>query len=208
MASVRSGATTDEWTIDPTSKAGRVTIYDSAGREVSIQSKSSYMASNTFTPVATPTDLVIIGGSGTKTIRVISFKITTTNTAAGSQQFFLVKRSTADSAGTFVAATAVPMDSNNAAATATVGHYTANPTLGTAVGTIVTARVASPVLIPATFAGIVQDAGYDLLGFGANSKLDQPVTLRGTAQQLCLNFSGVALVAGQTHAWQIEWIEE
>ena len=208
MSIIRSGADATDLTVDTTSKAARVTLYDSAGRELSLGSKATYMASNTFTPVATPTDLVIIGGSGTKTVRVTSFKITTTNTAAGSQTFFLIKRSTANAGGTFVAGTAVPFDSNDAAATATVGHYTTNPTLGTGVGTIVTARTASPVLVPATFAGIVQDAGYDLLQFMDLTSTSRLVTLRGTAQQLCLNFSGAALVAGQIHAWQIAWTEE
>lgn len=44
MAVVRSGASTDEWTIDPTSKAGRVTLYDSAGNELNKQ-KTTYQAS-------------------------------------------------------------------------------------------------------------------------------------------------------------------
>lgn len=35
MAVIKSGATTDQWTIDPTSKAGRVTLYNSAGTAIS-----------------------------------------------------------------------------------------------------------------------------------------------------------------------------
>lgn len=210
MAIIKSGASTDQLTVDSTSKAARITNYDSTGRELSLQAKQTFMASSTFTPAATPTDLVIIEGSATKTVRVISFVITTTNTAAGSQQFFLIKRSTADTTGTFVAATAVPFDSNNSASTVNrVGHFTANPgALGTAVGTIVTKRVASPVAVPATFAGIVSDAGVQLLDFSSNTLLDQPITLRGVAQCLALNFNGAALVAGQTHAYYLSWIEE
>jgi hypothetical protein len=207
---VVSGASTDQLTVDPTSKAARVTLYDSAGREVSAQVKKTYMASNTFTPVATPTDLVIIEGSATKTVRILAFYIATTNTAAGSQAFSLVKRSTADTTGTFVAATAVALDSTNPAASVNrVGHFTANPgALGTTVGTIVTKRVASPAAIPASFAGVVQDAGYDLLATAQNSNVDQCVTLRGVTECLALNFAGAALVAGQTHAYFVLWIEE
>lgn len=210
MAVIKSGASSDQLTIDPTSKAGRITLYDSTGRELSPQSKLTYAASSTFTPAATPTDLVIIEGSATKTVRVVSFVISTTNTAAGSQQFFLVKRSAADTTGTFVAATAVPLDSNDAAATVNrVGHFTANPgALGAAVGTIQTKRVASPAAVPGSFAGVKEDAGVDMLGFAPNSLLDQLVTLRGVAQCLALNFNGAALVAGQTHAYTIVWIEE
>ena len=35
MAVIKSGASTENWTIDPTSNAGRVTLYDSAGKAVS-----------------------------------------------------------------------------------------------------------------------------------------------------------------------------
>lgn len=173
--------------------------------------KYIYMASGTFTPAATPTDLVIIEGSSTRTVRVTSFEITTTNTGAGSQQFFLIKRSAADTTGTFVAATKVSLDSGWAASTSNrVGHFTANPgALGTAVGTIVTKRVASPAAVPASFAGVVRDAGIDLLE-NVNKKNDyfQYGTLRGVAETLALNFGGAALVAGQTHAYVITWVEE
>jgi len=64
------------------------------------------------------------------------------------------------------------------------------------------------VLVPASFAGIVQDAGYDLLDHYVNSNLDQLVTLRGVTQCLAINFNGAALVAGQIHAYEIVWIEE
>lgn len=197
-------------TIDATSKAARVTLYDPAGNALLGSGKQTYMASATFTPAATPTDLVTIVGTATKTVRVWSFKITTTTTAAGSHQFALIKRSAANTTGTFVAGTAVPLDSANAAATATVGHYTANPGgLGNAVGTIITVRVVSPVVVPASFAGIVADAGYDLLSLWTSGAPGyQAVTLRGIAQVLALNYGGAALVAGQTHAWHIMWTEE
>jgi hypothetical protein len=34
MAIIKSGASTDQWTVDPTSKAGRVTLYDPAGHPI------------------------------------------------------------------------------------------------------------------------------------------------------------------------------
>jgi len=176
---------------------------------VTVAAAQTFMASGTFTPAATPTDMVTITGSATKTVRVVSLILSTTNTAAGSQQFLLIKRSTADTTGTFVAATAVPVDSANAAATSVVGHYTANPgALGTAVGTIITIRRASPAAVPASFAGVAEDAGFDFLEPARRSLLDQVVTLRGAAQNLAVNFAGAALVAGQTHAYTITWIEE
>lgn len=211
MAVIKSGATSDQLTVDPTSKAARVTLYDSAGREISLGGKQTFAISSTFTPAATPTDLVIIEGSATKTVRIISMVIGTTNTAAGSQQFFLIKRSTADTTGTFVSAgTPVPLDSANAAATVNrAGHFTANPgALGTAVGTISVVRVASPAALPATWAGVREEADVELLPWAVYSNLVQPITLRGVAQTLAINFNGAALVAGQTHTYRIVWIEE
>lgn len=211
MAVIKSGASTDQLTIDPTSKAGRVTPYDSSGREISYQSKQTFSIASNFTPAATPTDLVIIEGSATKTVRMLSMRIMTQTTAAGSVEFFLIKRSTADTTGTFVSAgTPVPHDSNNSASTVNrVGHFTANPgALGTAVGTLNRVQQATPVLKAASWAGITDDSEVEMLPCGWASLLDQPVTLRGVAQCLAINFNGVALVGGQIHQYAITWIEE
>jgi len=210
MAIIKSGAGSDQWTIDSVSKAGRITAYNSLGREVAPNSKATFMASGTFTPAATPTDLVTIFGSGTKTIRVLKLEIGTTNTAAGSQQYFVVKRSAVNTGGTFVAATAVTKDSTDGtSATATVGHYTANPSaLGTAVGTILTKRLASPVAVPASFAGVAIDAGHDFAQDSPGNTPGKQLTLSGTGQGYAINFNGAALVAGQTHYYNVEWTEE
>lgn len=184
-------------------------LVDAAGREVSYQSKQTFAASSNFTPTATPTDLVIIEGSATKTVRVISLAIATETTAAGSVSFDIVKRSAADTTGTFVAATAVPHDSNNAASSANrVGHFTANPgALGAAVGTINKLRVGTSLLIPGANTDLA-DHMKECLPFSSATLLDQPVTLRGVAQTLAINFAGVALVAGQVHAYRVVWMEE
>jgi hypothetical protein len=44
MAVVQSGATVDQWTIDPTSKAGRVSLYDASGNIISTVEKSAVPA--------------------------------------------------------------------------------------------------------------------------------------------------------------------
>jgi hypothetical protein len=213
MARVRSGASTDYWTIDPTSKGGRVTLYDATGRAIAYESKATYMASGSFTPAATPTDLITIFGSSSKTVRVRSLKVGTANTAAGSQIFYILKRSAVNTTGTFVAATAVPVDSANSAATATsYGHYTANAgALGTSLGQINTVKVASPAVTPASFAGIVEQAQFEMLplsSVNAGAGMEQPLTLRGVAEGLVVNFNGTALVAGQVHHYTIVWTEE
>ena len=54
--------------------------------------KTSYSAATgAFTPPATPTDMFTITGSATRTIRVISIELSSTQTTAGVNTFFLVK---------------------------------------------------------------------------------------------------------------------
>lgn len=203
-AIIKSGASTDTWTVDATSKAGRTTNYDASGRELSFQSKITYSAtSGAFTPPATPTDMACIFGSATKTVRVISCVVSANQTTAGINMFYLVKRSSANTGGTAAAMTMVPMDANNAAATATlVQSYTVNPTTGGVVGNVRAERILCPA------ATSISPGAYDMLGFEQNTLLDQPVTLRGVAQGLCLNFNGAGLPAGLSMAVEWVWIEE
>jgi hypothetical protein len=215
MASIKSGATSDQLTVDPTSKAARITLYNSAGVEMTSNGKATFAAANTFTPVATPTDLVTIYGSATKIVKVLAFIITTTNTAAGSQIFHLLRRNTIDTGGTFFPGTGVSFDSLDTA-TAIVGHYTANPAVtGGLLGCMNTIRVASPVALPATFAGIVQNAGFDLIPKLGFSLIRKPITLSGVNQGLAISFTaaplyttGAALVGGQNHTYTVVWTEE
>lgn len=210
MAIIKSGASSDNLTVDATSKAARVTLYDSGGRE--LYPAASYSISSTFTPAATPNNLVIIEGSATKVIKVYSMWIYTQTTAAGSVQFFLKKYSTAATGGTFVSAgTPVPLDSADAAATPNrVGHFTVDPTPGTLVGIIRNVSIATPVLRPATPAGIIEVSGVDMIT-GTQTAMPNatnPVTLRGTGQYLAIDFNDVALVGGQIHQYSICWTEE
>jgi len=82
------------------------------------------------------TDIFTITGSATKTIRITRIRIGGNSTTATWHIFLGIKRSTANTGGTSTVLTRVPHDSLNAAATATIRAYTANPTLGTTVGTL------------------------------------------------------------------------
>lgn len=157
--------------------------------------RASYRASASFTPVAG--DVANITGSASKTVRVTEIELycTTSGTAAYAD-VALIKRSAADTSGTSVADTAVPLDSNSAAASASAKHYTAAPTPGAAVGNISNRRIMNGSgTVVATWA--IWELGT------ANA---QPVVLRGTAQQLNLNLS--AVVATQTCDYTVEWTEE
>lgn len=149
-------------------------------------------------PALTPTDIFTITGSASKTIRVLTLAISGIKTTAAQTDILAVKRSTANSGGTSAAATAVPHDSNNAAATATVLSYTANPTLGTLVGNLRSRKVFIPSSATATEGGVL------VYEFG---QLGQAVVLRGTDQVVAVNLNGVSQTGGSFN-FAAEWTEE
>lgn len=163
--------------------------------------KSTYSAVATaFVAAATPTDVFTITGSATKTIRIRYIEFTATTTTAGgiAVSTILVKRSAANTAGTFVADTKVPHDSSNAAATVTVGHYTANPTvLGAAVGNIRADRYAA------------QSAGTPAvpLVWSFGNEAEQPIVLRGVSEILAINLNSTT-ITGSVINISVCWTEE
>lgn len=152
-------------------------------------------SSGGFAIAASATDVFRIVGSGSKTVRVTKM-IVSGRTTSGSPVAVVIhcrKRSTANTGGTEVGDTEVPLDSNNSAATATVGHYTANPTLGTDVGVIDSRSI--------TFQQVgLSPAGELILEFKT------PVVLRGTSEQLSINFNATS-VTGSSIACVVEWEE-
>jgi hypothetical protein len=162
--------------------------------------KLSYSAAFVgLVPPAAATDVFTIQGSATKVIRITSMRFTVSTTAGSGilANISLVKRSTADTAGTSTTATVVPHDSGNAAGTAVVRGYTANPTLGTAVGPIRAVRyAATPAAVPNQ--EIIMDFG---------TRPAQAIVLRGTAEQLCFNLGG-ATITGPIADFNVEWTEE
>jgi hypothetical protein len=158
---------------------------------------ATYSAAFNVAPAASATDVAVIGGSASKTINVTKVIIGGTQTTAGLVDVLLIKRSTADTGGTSAGATAVPYDSTDAAATATVLAYTANPTTGTTVGAVRRAFVP----VDATTSIINPTTVFD---FGASGK---PIKLRGTAQQLAVNLNGVTVTGGSLDI-SFEWYED
>lgn len=166
------------------SSYGMVRIQDS--------SKATYLATTTsFNPIASATDMVAVTGSSTKTIKILLITIGyfSNTTSIGRNDFYIVRRSSADSGGTPTTVTAQALDTNNASATATIKYYPtgSNPTLGTTVGTL---KVTS--LAPL-------NTGYPLAQ-GEQTVFDwrsagQAITLRGTSDVIAVNNNG-ATVAG------------
>lgn len=179
---------------------------DSAGRlrvlsTPSSETRATYSATSAiaFASVANATDIFTITGSATKTVRILRIGFSATQTTAAAVNVLLVKRSTADTAGTSAAATRVPHDSADAAATATILNYTANPTLGTTVGTMKAVRAFIPTTALASSSQFYE--------FSFEDRPEKAPILRGIAEVLALNLNGVTVAGG---AWTcfVEWLEE
>lgn len=145
-----------------------------------------------FVPVAAATDIVGMIGSATKKVRLSRISVSGIATANGILDFVLLKRSTANTAGgsTITAATAVPHDSGDTAATAVVSSYSvANPTTGTLVGNV---RADAIMLAKADGTG----ANPARMEWDFSTRNEKPLILNGIAQMLCLNLNGQTIPAG------------
>lgn len=206
MAIIKSGATSDNLTVDPTSKAARITPYDNEGNYRGV--KATYRAASIipYVPAVTINRTIFtIGGSATKTITVKKIIVTgMTLTAVQYIAINAVKYSTATAGGTSTSLPQVPLDSSQAAGTSNqVRTYTAVPTDGTLVGTIASRRVLGQATTAAA-GGIVHDPM--VFEFGDHND-NRGVVLRGTSQELALLFP-VAPDSTVTIAVEVEWTEE
>lgn len=204
MAIIKSGASSDNLTIDATSKAARVTLYNSDGTYNG--EKRTYRAATIIPLVAAVTvnrAIFNITGSASQLVTVKRIAVSgATLTAVGYFAVNVVKYSTSTTGGTSTVLVATPLDSAGAAATAVVRAYTVAPTDGALVGTLATNRCLWQATV-AVGTSIPRDYVFD---FG-----DMPEThgirLRGTAQEVALLFPVVLASAG-TLSIDIEWTEE
>lgn len=156
-------------------------------------SKATYMASTAsfITPAASTTDVFTLYGSASKTVKILRIDFNNTcTTASGSftDKIFLIKRSSAPTGGTATTLTAVPLDSSNAAATATnVKAFTANPTVGGTVGTLAQC---------ALYGMISSQNNLPSANIFDHKLTGQPIVLRGTAEGVAINFAGTAPAGG------------
>jgi hypothetical protein len=150
-----------------------------------------------MTLAATPTDIFCIQGSATKIVKVKRIDLSgLTSTALATVGMQVIKRSTANTGGTATNPTAVPHDSQNPAATATILAYTANPTTGTLVG------VLDPFYITASTATTQNNERQKLYG----TEEMQAMRLRGTGEMLCLNGNGASFTG--TISIGVDWTEQ
>lgn len=149
------------------------------------------------TPAATPTDVVTVYGSATKTIRVKSVTVSGLATTAGSMDVSLVKRTAANTGGTATHPTIAKFDSGDATATATVSQYSVNPT-GLGTGTIVESKTLNM--------GVAGAAGTVVFDFATRN--DKALILRGATEGLAINLNGEAVPTGGKIGYGVEWEED
>lgn len=156
------------------------------------------VAATSLSLAATPTDVVTIYGSSTKTVKIKRITVQgLAGTTAGTMRVKLVKRTAANTGGTYTTATPAQFDSADAAATATVSVYSANATsLGTGV------NIGTGVL---NF-GLTGAAGAQVFDFSTRN--DKPIVLNGATQGIAINLNSDAVPAGTTtFGYSIEWEE-
>lgn len=156
---------------------------------------ASYHANANFAASST-TDNSVLPGNASNTVLVTKVTVSCTQTTAGIVLMKVIKRSSADSGGTSASITAVPDDSNyTAAASAPLSYTSTGPTVGTAVGNVDTYYLGCLASGTAT--------ANDIYILNLRQK---PIVLRGTAQQLAVNFNNAALTGGNLNV-TFEWIE-
>ena len=166
---------------------------------VTESTKATYScAIGATTLAATATDFWTLVGSSTKTVRLLRLTISGIATSAGTSEIYLFKRTTANSSGTATQPTIVQHDSNDAAPTAVVNTYSANPTLGTGY-----ALRAQRLSLAVTASSDVPPIVWDF-----SNRNSKGLVLRGVAQCAALNFNGAAVVGGTSLCIDCEFTEE
>jgi len=160
--------------------------------------KATYRYAGSLTPAATPTDIITIAGSATKTGRIKSIVLGGIATTAGSMAVALVRRSAPNTGGTKASATGAPHDINDAAATVIPLVFTANASaLGTAVASMGQGRLWLPLNTGQPFP----------IRWDFSTRQDKALIVRGANDIIAIAFGGGTVPAGGVIDWEIE-IEE
>jgi hypothetical protein len=199
MAAFFSGGSTAALSVNLNKdSAGNAIIVSPVTKVDSESADPTYAVAGSVTVATSATDVVVIPGSATKTVKILRVGISLRATAAGNQDVALIKHSTANSGGTSTGSPVPkPLDSLDAASTVTPLQYTANPTPGTVVGTLRQTNLSAGA---SAAAGAVERVWT----FGAEN--GKALTLRGVAESVAINF-GAATIAGAQLDWWAEFKE-
>lgn len=191
-----------------TSAIAQVNVVPQVGVNSAVITRTTYRSvARALPPAASATDIACIAGSSTKTVYVDYIRLTGTAGTLVTAPFTLVRRASVDTGGTAATTTAnwanniSKADSSNPTATATLISYSANPTINDTSPTYVTSAWAT---LPVTSAGT---SIAPLVWEWSNTSFSQRPTLRGVAQQLCINLNAVSVSSGLLDV-AIQWTEE
>jgi hypothetical protein len=147
------------------------------------------------------TDVLIIRGSASATIKIKHISFTGTQTTGGNVSVQLVKRTAANTGGTPSVLAITKFDSSSPNATAVVSSYSGGAPLLAQLGAGVT-FLAEKAFVP------VATADPDLWEYNATiGSNTQDITLRGINEYIAVNLGNVA-VAGNSLSIDIVWTEE
>lgn len=145
-------------------------------------------------PASSATDIACLTGSATKVIRVQRIRVSGTAGTLVSVPALITKHASANTGGTAGTGTQLPvpytLDTSNAAVSATATSYTANPTIADATPGIITAAI-----LPLGLTGTTLANTGVLFDFGDLNFAEKP-TLRGIAQQVCVNLNATSPSSG------------
>jgi hypothetical protein len=165
--------------------------------------KATYVyAISATAPYATPTDWIVIRGSATKTIKIQRIEISGAATAATEVIFTLKKHTVANTSGTSTTPTPTQHDSADAAASATVLLYSVAPTIDAS------ATIWKNVRMTLAVAPAATTVAPDRYVYDYANQPYEPLTLRGVAQELAMNFASAAVPSGGVYDVAITWSEE
>jgi hypothetical protein len=190
----------------------QVNVVPQEGVQTAYLPKQTYSASFFgLVPVVTAaTDQICISGSASKTIKVQRIMVWgTTATANQTVPISLVRRASLDTGGTPAGTTANPANTvskrntGNATHTAVLVSYTAAPTITDSSPTYIETQLLTMSLVISTLGAFPVDFNF---GTDVGNLVDPP-TLRGVAQQICVNNSA-ALTNASAWSGVIVWTEE
>lgn len=169
--------------------------------------KATYSAAAfAVAPPATPTDFWVVIGAAGKVIRVTRLAIAGRATAATWYRLSLLKYGALFTGGTSSAITAVPHDSADTAASATVKKFSVLPTVG---ATLYGAIQDDDIPLNAAALTATQPfQGPPTLLYDFTARNGKAIVLRGAAEYIALNGNGVALPTGIVLDIKVEWTEE
>lgn len=164
--------------------------------------KPTYSIAANWAVGATPTDVFLITGSATKTIKIQRVTISGNNSGDTNINVNLIRRSSAASGGTGLPlnGNVAKHDSTSPTSTAGMALYTANPTVGTFAGILDTVSIFFPLQ--------ASGRGSLVYTYDTTKHNIQPVILRGFNEQLCINLGGVTLGGTTLINVAITWTEE